>query len=908
MGRKQYRRPKIATTEGTGVHSRRRWWTAIVALLAVSLLVPSQSWAQGEARTDNPGVVGGEDAMDQAEAAQGQEVDDDDVREAEQHGDVIRPEDLSPHERYDLPPNFDPGFQPRQTPRHTRVTIDFRDANLEEVVKFFAAAMSINFIVADSLKADKTITIISPQEVTLEEAYQAFLSALAMNGLTIVPHGNFLKILDSQDAIAEPMVPYEIYDDIPVEARMVTGIIPVENSNIDEIEDVISNFTSSDATIIKFHNSLIINENAANLNRIRALVERLDQGEAASNLYVYRVRHADATEIRDQLEAIFGEADDSQARQRELSAREQRARQRRQQQESRSPEGGDEMSDLEVDITKMIADERTNQLVIVANDRSFQRIKEMIEILDVPTAVGGEVHVKFLEYANAEDLSATLSELASGAQQQQEEDRGAASLLRGEIQITAHTPTNALVVIASPRDFVALEDVIDELDRPRRQVYVEAVIMEIGMDINRRVQLGAASGIAKDLGFIIPDSALESEFLDSTQGGGLGQVNYGGLEDIMGPGLGLGLVGPPIQIPGMEISLPAVALLLQATQTDNLINVLSTPSILTLDNEEAEIIVGERVPIRRAVGGGGLGGLLGLGAMGGLGGDQQTDRRRGGQAGMEGLGALGGLGGLGGLGALGGMVSPIDYEDVGIELRILPQINESDYVRLEVDQEVSDLKGAGDGDALLPTRTRRNAQTTVLVRDQSTIVIGGLMRDVENETVQKVPFLGDIPVVGALFRSKNTMTTKQNLVLMLTPYIIESEADLRHIYDRKMEEREELLRLFARREMEYIRTVDFRKKSGLLEVMRSEITEAKRDEEARRRALEEFEQHGPRYEILGVGDREEREDGQRSRGETLDDMVEESDEPFGPGQEQEDQETEEVESEEEETDDADGEE
>ena len=785
---------------------------------------------------------------------------------------VVRPEDDDTGERFNLPPNFDPSFRARNTPRSQRVNIDFRDSPLDDVVRFFSATMNLNFIVTDSLAANKKITIISPQPVTMDEAYRAFLSALEMNGLTIVPQGNFLKIIDSGAAISEPMMPFESGDTIPDEARMVTAIIPVENASIDEVEEVIRNFTSSSANIIKYHSSLIITENASNLRRLRALVQRLDQGEAASNVYVYRVRYADASEIQQQLQTIFGAgsggagaARQPQARQ-QTAAEQRRARARQARGDSTAPSEST-ADDLDVQITEIISDERTNQLIIISNERSFDRIREMIEILDVPTAVGGEIHVKFLEYASAEELSQTLSQLASGAGAQQRGgggDRegaaqdGAAQILRGEVQITAHAPSNALVVVASPRAFVALENVINQLDRPQRQVYVEAVIMEISLDVNRELDIGLASGISQDLGFLIPDSAIDSGLIESTRGTGFGQSNFQGLEGLVGPGLGLGLLGPSVTLPGTGISLPAVALLLQATQRDNMVNVLSTPSILTMDNEEAEIVVGERVPIPRGIGSGagGLGSLLGLGALTGAGGQAA------GQQGLGGLGALGGLGGLGGL--AGGLFTPVDYEDVGITLRILPQINESDYVRLEVDQEVSDVKAAGSD--LGVVRTRRNATTKVLVRDQSTIVIGGLMRDVENETVSKVPFLGDIPVLGLLFRSTTVTTTKQNLVLMLTPYIIESEEDLQKIYDRKMEERRELARLFAQRDLNYMRSVNFQKKVGLLERMRQQISDANIGEAARQDALRQFEDDGPRYQILGgQRDRERRRRGWQER-------------------------------------------
>ncbi|MBA2664203.1 MAG: type II secretion system secretin GspD [Bradymonadaceae bacterium] len=855
----------------------RRALSALLAALvgATTSLAAPMVFAQ-DASTERPGVInrGGEEQDEPTPPPRGTTTTPP-ARTGTQRQ-VITPENASSSETFNLPPNFDPSYRARRTPGNVKVTIDFRQANLEEVVKFFSGAMNLNFIVADSLKANKTITIISPTEVTIDEAYRAFLAALEMNGLTIVPMGNFLKIVESQNAISEPMTPYEAGDTIPNEARMVTAIVPVENAKIDEVTEILTKFASKSASIIPYHSSLIITENAANLRRLQALVKRLDKGEAVNNVYVYKVLYADAQEVAQKLKEVFeggqsGTAGRAAAQQ--PRARQTAAQRRAAAQQTSAPEagGGGGGSDSDVVISEIISDDRTNQLIIITNQRSFERIREMIDILDVPTAVGGQIHVKFLEYASAEDLASTLSSLASGVQagqrgrgqttaapRQAPPTRGqaggqenVASLLSGEVQITAHKATNALVVVASPRDYLSLENVINMLDRPRRQVYVEAVIMEIGLDVNRKIGVGFNAGLGQDFDALIPSQAIESGLVDDTRGLILGQSNYQGIEQALGgAGGALGLLGPLVQIPGTSISLPAFALLLQATQTDNSVNILSTPAILTMDNEEAEIVVGERVPFLRGIGGGGGGGLSNL--IGSLG------------AGAGGAGAAG-LAGLAGLGGLGGLISPIEYEDVGITLRILPQVNESSYVRLEVDQEVSDIKGAGGLGAGAPIRTRRNAKTTVLVKDQSTVVIGGLIRDVENDTIEKVPFLGDIPLIGMLFRNTSTITTKQNLVLMLTPYIIESEADLKKIYDRKIEERRELLKLFGKRNLDYMKQVNFQKKSGLVERMRRQIGTASNEDQARREALEAFEEGGPRYRILGSNPETIEAQGRRGR-------------------------------------------
>lgn len=850
---------------------------AVVALTAATTLLVSTSLTAQEATSDQPGVIErGDDQSDDNENQddqsqnqgseqqnqQGGEASNNDNQNARQQnqsdqsnqqqsdqqpsGRQVNPERPSTSEQYNLPSNFDPDFRPKQTPGNSRVTIDFRQASLEEVVKFFSGVTQRNFIVSDSLQANKTITIISPQDVTLEEAYRAFLAALEMNGLTVVRSGEFWKIIQAKQAVSEPGRTYGEGDYLPNEARMVTAILPIENADVEKIREVVSKFTTDAATLITYENTLIVSENSANLRRIRNIIDRLDRQDTGEQVFVYDVQYAEAQSVADKLKEVFqSESGGGGGR-------------------GRGDEGGDTQT-LDVDVSQLIADERTNQLIIVTTKRSFEKVEEMIKLLDVPTGGGGgQVHVKFLEYAAADELASTLSNLASSlqqdqdgpgarirrrARQQQQQEGGGggdvAALLQGEVQITAYEPNNALIITAAPKDYMALEDVIDTLDRPRKQVYVEAVIMEIGLDTDRNLGLGLNASTSQDLSGVIPDSALEQGIIENDQGVILGQSNFSGNlgSALQGTGGALGLVGPSLNIPGIDLSIPAFALLLEASQTSDSVNILSTPSLLTLDNEEAEIVVGERRPFLTSAGiGGGLGGGGLGGALGGLTG-------QGGQQGQSGLGGLGGAAGL--LGGLGGLGQQIQYQDVGITLNITPQINESRYVRLEVNQEVSDIAGAGSDQGLTPTQTRRNAQTVVLAKDQSTVVIGGLMREVENETTQKTPFLGDIPIIGAIFRKTSTITTKQNLVLLLTPYIIESESDMQKVYERKLEERRELLELFARDDQGYDKSINFDKKSGLVDRMRDQIQQQRQQQQAREAAEEAFDQNGPQYRILG---------------------------------------------------------
>ena len=757
---------------------------------------------------------------------------------------VLDGANANPDETYNLPPNFSPDYRPKPTPRNIKVTLDFRQAQLEEVVKFFSSIMEKNFIIDNALQANKTITIISPTPVSLNEAYRAFLTALDMNGLTVVPYGSFTKIVPKKSAQQTGTDAIGPNERIPNEARMVTAILPVENADVDSIQKIVQQFASPEASIIVYGSSLIVTDIGRNLRRIQRLINKLDSAEKGNQVYVYKVVHAEAQEIQQKLTEIFevnqaGNAPASGA------ARRNARRNTNAQTPGTTNAGGDDSGELDVEISEIIADERTNQLIILTNERSFERIQQMIQLLDVPTEAGGQIHVRFLEYSNAEELASTLSALASGASSSTTNRRATAArqpqaagggggadvaqLLQGDVQITSHQPTNSLIIVASPRDYIALDKVVGLLDRPRRQVYVEAVIMELNFSDDLSLGL-SYNGIApQELDGLIPDSAIEEGYISDKNGAYFLQSSQQAPERSL-----LSLLGPALTIPGVDlasfgVSASAFAVYLEATQRENNINILSTPSIMTLDNEEAEIVVGDRVPFPRFVAGGGLGNLIG--------------------AAGSGAGALGGLGGAAGLLGGGLLGNQVQYEDVGITLRITPQVNESDYVRLEVDQEVSSI---GAPSELGPTRSKRSIKTIVLVKDQSTVVIGGLIRDDENESETKVPFLGDIPVLGILFRSTKTVKTKQNLILMLTPYIIEGESDLRKIYDRKKEEREELLKLFQKRDIDYMRSVNYDKKGGLLDRMQDVIREADMEERARREALEAFEDNGPRYRILGT--------------------------------------------------------
>jgi general secretion pathway protein D len=757
------------------------------------------------------------------------------------NGEPIQVQDVAP-DVGEIPGNFVDEFNPFNPPSNTRVNIDFNQADLSDVVMWISALTGRNFIIADTISASKKITIISPEPVSIAEAYRAFIAALNMNGLTVVPYGRFLKIVESSTATRQALTASDSVSQIPADDRMVTHIHQLQHVALDAVQPILDALKTEAAQIVTYAptNTLIITEVGLNLRRMLDILERLDVPSGQEQINMYPVRYATAEDLKSVLLEIFPADDESQATPAASVPRRRRATD--ESEEAEVDPNANSVGPGSVQVSQIIADTRTNQLIVIANERSYQQIIQIIEQLDVPIPGEGQVHVLFLENADATELASTLQSLTQSVEQQREEQDNARGIadndaapvstgavtasFSGNISITSDEATNSLVVVASLRDFLSLQNVVRQLDRRRQQVYVEAVIMEI--TVNRTNQFG----IAFNGGALPTIGGEQAPVFGASTTGSLSSLT---LDPSSLMGLAVGIRGPAIE--GSEnalgIAIPSFGAILQAMQTDSDVNVLSTPHILTMDNEEAEIIVGENIPfISGGQGGLGGGGLGGLGGLAGL-------------AGGADLGNLGGLAGLGGLGGLGGGLGgfQVQRQDVALTLRITPQINESNFVRLEIEEEVEDVQSIDP--VLGPSTTTRQARSTVVVQDQQTIVIGGLMRDTQSVDISKVPVLGDIPLIGNLFRNRTTRNVKTNLLLLLTPYIIRDPQDFQAIFRRKMEEREEFLAYFGTRNAEYMRSVDYNRKDGPLQRMYETVRAAIDEEETRVRAFGEPSEERP---------------------------------------------------------------
>ncbi len=364
-------------------------------------------------------------------------------------------------------------------------------------------------------------------------------------------------------------------------------------------------------------------------------------------------------------------------------------------------------------------------------------------------------------------------------------------VFEGRIRVTCDEATNSLVTTSSLRDYAQLRNVIDKLDIPRRQVFIEAVIMDVSVDRSTDINIGYHGGAPIDFG-----SAGQGVFY----AGNNPAASVAGVPTNL-QALALGVRGPDIQgtsnIFGTGVSIPALGIVLSALAQDGDNNVLATPHILATDNQEAIINIGQNIPLQTNVGG-----IPSLGAAGG---------------------AASGLGALGALGALGsGFSAP--RQDIGTKIDLTPHVNDSDQVRLDLKEEISDAGSPQGALGAIPIN-KRQAQTTLVVRDQQTVIIGGLVRDAYITGETKIPVLGDIPVLGFLFKQSHKEKTKSNLLLILTPYVIRDQDDLRAIFERKMQERQEFIdRYFVFNDQNpWSPPRDFSRSNGLVEDIRQSI-------------------------------------------------------------------------------------
>ncbi|MCC6806857.1 MAG: type II secretion system secretin GspD [Deltaproteobacteria bacterium] len=710
-----------------------------------------------------------------------------------------------------------------------RWKFDFNKVQISEIVKLISEITQRNFIIPEKIKGN-AVTIISPQDVTADEAYRAFLSALEVNDITIVKVGKFYKLVPSADAAKSPIPTYtNDKDEVPPNDNIVTKIIHLQHSDATTISNILNNFKSKVAQLAVYPptNAIIVSEWGSNLVRMEQILKNLDTEGTNDQIHLKAIKYATASEMATKLGELF----DVKKGPKTPGAM-----------PVPQPSGvpGQNVDDT-LSISKLIPDDRTNQLIIVANDFAYRQLEELIMKLDVPVGEDtGQVRVISLQNANAEDLAGTLSSLASGQPKKRATGPsppggtpaapaggGSASLFEGDVKITADKATNSLLVIASPADFRSVKRMVDQLDIPRRQVFIECAIMEVTISNDQSAGLQwyaplpqisppAGSDLTKSLPGVVNGPQYGGSGLLSQALSPLTMLNaFGGaLAGISGPGIPVEI--PPLVAGGAttKITVPSFAVILRALQTSSNANVISTPYLLATDNEEAKIEVGSKEPFAKGLGAGASlgGGGGGLGALGGL---------LGGATGGA-TNALAGLGGLGG--ALGIGQSQIERIDVSLDITLTPHINDSDRVLLEIDQKLEDIVDHRNiGGVDFPVTSKRSVKSKVVLEDQQTVVLGGLIKDNVTESVSGYPILSDIPIIGWLFKTKSTTRKKSNLLVVITPYIVRTRTDFQRIYERKYAEYKAYQELVYADSKDYRAYIDFNKKNGPFALMAKQV-------------------------------------------------------------------------------------
>lgn len=572
------------------------------------------------------------------------------------------------------------------------ITLNLKDADINALIGTVAEVTGKNFIVDPRVKGK--VTVISSRAMDSDEVYQVFLSILKVHGFAAVPSGSVIKVVPDVSA-KQDSIP-SVGDAAPGRGdEMVTRVVQVDNVAAAQMVPILRPLVPQQGHLAAYPatNVLIMSDRAENVSRLVDIIRRIDK-VSDSEIEVIRLEYASAAEVVRILNAISRGA----------------------QAKGKGAPGAAET---------LVADERTNS-VLLGGDRSERlRLRAIISHLDTPLERGGNTKVIYLKYAKAIDLVEVLTGVGES---QAEEIKGKpAAKTPGsrdkQLDIQADEATNSLVITAPPALMRSLETVIRQLDIRRAQVLVDAIIAEVG------------EGRARELGvqWAVFDLSGTTAPL-----GGTNFTNTGtSLIDIAN-----GIIGGaiPSVTPGMSFGVGRLgndgvnfAAVVNALAGDSDVNILSTPSLVTLDNEEAEIIVGQNVPFV--------------------------------------------TGSFTSTGAAQGSVNPfqtVQREDVGITLKVKPQINEGNSIIMEITQEVSTI--SDDAQAVDIITNKRNIKTNVLVDDNHVVVLGGLIEDQVRESEQKVPLLGDIPYLGALFRSKSVNRTKVNLMVFLHPLILRDNA------------------------------------------------------------------------------------------------------------------------------------
>lgn len=568
-------------------------------------------------------------------------------------------------------------------------TINLKGADIREFIDQVAQISGQTFVVDPRVKGQ--VSVVSNSPLTLTEVYQLFLSVMATHGFSVITQGDQARIVPNAEAKADADAGRNAPD------RLETRLIQVQHGSATELIPLIRPLVPQYGHLaaISSANAIIISDRTANIERIEDLLRQLDQ-KGQNDYSVLNLQHA---WVMDTAEVLRNAVDRGQAK---------------------GASG-----------TQVIADGRTNRLILLGPPAARAKLMALAQSLDTPTSRSANTRVIRLRHGDAKSLAETLGEIS---EKLKPETGGETTGKPQTILIRADESLNALVLLAEPDVVATLEDIVRQLDVPRAQVMVEAAIVEVSGDIT---------------------DALGVQWAVDGRGstGGLGGTNFSGT------GLSVGRVLQAIQDSGSDTdnntlaNLPDGAIiglgtdsfgvLITALSANSKSNLLSTPSLLTLDHQKAEILVGQNVPFQ-----------TGSFTTSGSGADNPF--------------------------------TTIERQDIGVTLKVTPHINEGANLRLEIEQEISSIAPTSQGvNAVDLITNKRSIKSTILAENGQVIVLGGLIQDDVTQADSKVPLLGDIPLIGALFRSTKETRIKRNLMVFLRPTVVRDGAGLAALSGKK---------------------------------------------------------------------------------------------------------------------------
>ena len=601
-------------------------------------------------------------------------------------------------------------------------TVNLKDTDIQEFIEFVADVTGTTIVIDPAVKGK--VKVVSSKPVSRAELYDLFLSILDVHGYTAVRSGEVVRVIPNKNARSAPVD--VISGTSVINDEYVTQVIRLDNVSAAKLIPVLRPLVPQQAHMAAYapSNAIIISDIRANIDRIAKIIDRMDQS-AVKKTEVVKLRYGVATDVVEMLKTL---------------------------EKSRAGEGAD--AD---DEASLVADKRTNSVIVTADEVSIERIQGLIDYLDIPLEQSGNVRVMYLEYADATEVAEVLTRVMQNLARLDDESSGrtrAANAAKSTIE--ADAGTNSLIITADTDEMAALEAVIARLDIRRAQVLVEAIIVEI--DVTEGRELGIQWLFANDSGL------YGSNISPARQGSNAAIAQAILPEDAASTEIGVrDLAGALSQVPGTTFGWGVVDQNLTMTTILNTLekqgntNILSTPSLLTLDNEEAFITVGQQVPFV-------TGSYTNTGAANGVANPFQTIQR----------------------------------ENVGVTLQVTPQINEGDSVVMDIIQEVSSISQQALSASDVITNERK-IETKVLAKDGDIIVLGGLVKDDIQDSQQGVPLLSGIPVLGRLFRNDVVSVTKSNLLVFIRSTIIRDDDDLagataekyRYIRDQQRQRRDQ---------------------------------------------------------------------------------------------------------------------